>query len=334
MSGEIPRPLRSIALVAAVLMSGAGVTVPARAADCLAAPNSPAPQGSHWYYRLNWATQHKCWYVRPPGRPLQQAAAPAALARVTPEHSLAAGSRPTGATDGDPISESSSDSPPSSPHVTTLAVKPTSAQEITATDDKLAQRNVQEGNTALSTIEVPALRANTSSQDNAQAGAPPVAPVAWPDAPPAVQAQAPVAVPIDTPAAAMSVGAERTDRGSKPINNVGIPIITFPILALGLTVVGILYIKIAAAHRARTIMGHAEPDMVGDLRRHEGRDDDQQQGSVDEWGEYQSLISAVSDPLRAEDSADQITPEIRKRRDKLAQLHQRLDRLLQSPTPA
>ena len=54
----------------------------ARADDCLAAPNSPAPQGSHWYYRLDWATQRKCWYVRAPGPPAQQAAAPATLARV------------------------------------------------------------------------------------------------------------------------------------------------------------------------------------------------------------------------------------------------------------
>ena len=64
MSGEIPRPLGSIALIATLLVSGVGVTVPASANDCLAAPNSPAPQGSHWYYRLDWATQRKCWYVR------------------------------------------------------------------------------------------------------------------------------------------------------------------------------------------------------------------------------------------------------------------------------
>jgi hypothetical protein len=38
---------------------------PTRAADeCLAAPNSPAPPGSHWYYRSERSTQHKCWYVR------------------------------------------------------------------------------------------------------------------------------------------------------------------------------------------------------------------------------------------------------------------------------
>jgi hypothetical protein len=31
------------------------------AETCLAAPAQPAPQGSHWYYRLDRATQRKCW---------------------------------------------------------------------------------------------------------------------------------------------------------------------------------------------------------------------------------------------------------------------------------
>jgi hypothetical protein len=336
MSGEIPRPLGSIALIATLVMSGVGITVPARADDCLAAPNSPAPQGSHWYYRLDWATQRKCWYMR---RPVQQAAAPAALARVTPVHSLPVGSGSVRAAGGAPMSESSGDSAPPSPHVTMLAVKPTSEQEIAATVDKLAQGNAQEGNTALSMMEARAPQANTSSQTNAQADAPTVAPVAWPDAPPAVAAlKAPtaIAVPIDTLADAVSVGADRTDRGGKAINNTAMPIIIFPILALGLTVVGMLSMKVAAARRARAIRDHAEPDMVADLRQHEVRHDYDQHGSVDQRREYQSLISAVSDygPFTAEGGADQITPEISKRRDKLARLHQELDRLLQSPTPA
>jgi hypothetical protein len=150
MSGEIPRPLGSIALVATLLVSGVGVTVPASANDCLAAPNSPAPQGSHWYYRLDWATQRKCWYVRALGPSAQQAVAPATLARIT-------------------------------------SVQPKSAQAITATTDKLVQRSANEGNTAPSIMEAPAPQASTSLQTGAQAVGPaPAAPVALPDAPPAV----------------------------------------------------------------------------------------------------------------------------------------------------
>ena len=48
--------LTSFAFVLLIIISGATTTVPldlARASDCLAAPNSPAPKGSHWYYHLN-----------------------------------------------------------------------------------------------------------------------------------------------------------------------------------------------------------------------------------------------------------------------------------------
>ncbi len=35
------------------------------AADaCLAGPNDVAPQGSHWYYRLDHATKRHCWYLK------------------------------------------------------------------------------------------------------------------------------------------------------------------------------------------------------------------------------------------------------------------------------
>jgi hypothetical protein len=282
MSGKIPRPFGSIALVATLLISGMRVGVPASADDCLAAPNFPAPQGSHWYYRLDWATQRKCWYVRALGPSGQQAAGPAALARVTRSQSMPATSEPTPA------------------------------------------------------AETPAPRTNTSSPTSAEAaGQAPSGSVAWPDAPSTVTlvtAKEPIAVPTDAPADAVSVDAERTARGDKPTKNAGMPMIIFPILALGLTVVGFLFVKIAATRRTRTTNYHAEPGWIDDQGQHQWRDD--RQGSVDERREYQSLISVVSDLFRVEGGADQITYEISKRRDKLAQLHQDLDRLLQSTTPA
>jgi hypothetical protein len=336
MPRAIPRAFRTSGLVAALLMSGVGVTVPARAEDCLAAPNSPAPQGTHWYYRLDWATQRKCWYTRAAGQPVQQAAAPTRLARVTPL-SIPAPSGPTPAPDGAPMSVSPGDSAPPSPRVKMLAAKPTSAREITATSEKLAQQSANEANTAPPMIEAPAPPASTSSQTSPQSAGPaPVPPVTWPDAPPAVaavQPQAPVAIPTAALADEGSVDAERVAGGGKPTNSAGMPMIIFPILALGLTAVGILSMKIAAARRKRVVMDHAEPDRVYDQRQHEWRGHDQR-GSVHERREYQSLISAVSDPFRAADGADQITHQISKRRDKLAQLHQDLDRLLQSHTAA
>lgn len=78
MSGPNPRPIGSIAFAVAILLSALGVGAPADpslAADCLAAPNGPAPQGNHWYYRTDRATQHKCWALRATGSPPQQVAA-------------------------------------------------------------------------------------------------------------------------------------------------------------------------------------------------------------------------------------------------------------------
>ncbi len=41
------------------------------AAECLAKPNAPAPQGEHWYYRTNRATMRQCWYLGPEGNSAQ-----------------------------------------------------------------------------------------------------------------------------------------------------------------------------------------------------------------------------------------------------------------------
>jgi hypothetical protein len=51
------------AMVLVALASFGGASVHAQD-TCLAAPNAPAPPGSHWYYRTDKPTQRKCWYVR------------------------------------------------------------------------------------------------------------------------------------------------------------------------------------------------------------------------------------------------------------------------------
>ena len=64
------RPPRARAAIAVILMFGAGVTlrgISARAENCLSAPNSTAPPGKRWYYKVDHATQQKCWYTHEPG---------------------------------------------------------------------------------------------------------------------------------------------------------------------------------------------------------------------------------------------------------------------------
>jgi hypothetical protein len=76
-------PTRTAKIVPAVVASflaGAAFTTlshsPAAAADeCLSAPNDQAPQGSHWYYRLDRATNRQCWYLREQGEKASQQAA-------------------------------------------------------------------------------------------------------------------------------------------------------------------------------------------------------------------------------------------------------------------
>ena len=83
MTARGPTRSGSNLLIVMLLLSGVGVTLPAATAlaeDCLAAPNSPTREGTRWYYRLDRATQQKCWYLRALDQPAQQVAAPAKAA--------------------------------------------------------------------------------------------------------------------------------------------------------------------------------------------------------------------------------------------------------------
>lgn len=42
--------------------------------DCLASPKGVAPQGQHWYYRLERSTKRQCWYLRAGGGKATQTA--------------------------------------------------------------------------------------------------------------------------------------------------------------------------------------------------------------------------------------------------------------------
>jgi hypothetical protein len=77
MPRQIPRVVGLIAFIAMLFVLSVDVGWPnaAPADDCLTAPRSPAPQGTHWYYRMDRTNQRKCWYVRAPGQPAQQAPA-------------------------------------------------------------------------------------------------------------------------------------------------------------------------------------------------------------------------------------------------------------------
>ena len=168
MSGKTPRLVGSIAFVVTLLVSGIDVGMPdtARADDCLTAPNSPAPQGTHWYYHVDRTNQRKCWYVRASSQPAQQAAAQATseAAPAAQTHSMPVSSGPMPATAGAsaPMSISPGNSAPRLPHVRILAVKPKLVAAISATTDTSVQGSGQEGSTGPSIPEPPAPKASTS----------------------------------------------------------------------------------------------------------------------------------------------------------------------------
>jgi hypothetical protein len=112
--------------------------------------------------------------------------------------------------------------------------------------------------------------------------------------------------------------------------------IIFPTLALGLVLAGMLtrfVIRDGAVRRLLAVIDHPERDRVDRQRQHDWHGDQDRLGSVDAG---LTLISALSDHglVRSEHVPFQIAYEISKRKDKLAQLHQDLDHLLQSPMPA
>jgi len=292
-SAQIPRSFGSIALVA--LLMGAGVpTNIARANDCLTAPNSAAPQGSHWYYRLDWATQRKCWYVRAFGEPVQRAALPATTGLATP-------SKPKPAADGAPISVSPADTGPPLPHEKMRAVKPdaapvtttdditssipevsapqaktsseSSAQAdtpahnaapISATTDMFVQR-AQEGNTASPVPEISTPQVSSSSEISAQATASaPGAPVAWPNvgvAVSTVMARESITVPTDASADTASDDLARTAQGGELTDNAGMPLIISLYLALGLALVGVLSFAVPKLLKNETNKMRASADL-------------------------------------------------------------------------
>src|SRR5262249_24455591 len=71
---SILRLIGSVGFVAILLAWGVELRA-ARADDCLAQPRPRAPEGSHWYFHTDRATQRKCWYLRGPDQPAQQSAA-------------------------------------------------------------------------------------------------------------------------------------------------------------------------------------------------------------------------------------------------------------------
>jgi hypothetical protein len=66
------RSMFASAMFALVVMAGTfAQSMPgARGDECITKPNAPAPQGQHWYYRIDHANDRQCWRLGPEGIPV------------------------------------------------------------------------------------------------------------------------------------------------------------------------------------------------------------------------------------------------------------------------
>jgi len=166
----------------------------ADAEDCIAKPNAPAPQGQHWYYRIDHANNRQCWRLGPEGLRVQKSApqiekeiAPAAAVQPpepararrpeTTGSSVAAAARAEAAPEPNPASAVSSlpfldtprmpDLPPSvQPAPQPEPVKRTqtaSALDTVPAEDNSASSNVSDAPAASSVAEPPRQAASRPS---------------------------------------------------------------------------------------------------------------------------------------------------------------------------
>ncbi|WP_375309396.1 hypothetical protein WHZ77_19335 [Bradyrhizobium sp. A5] len=67
-------PLAAVSQNAPTAAATAATSTANAASDCLASPKGTAPQGQHWFYRLDRATKRQCWYLRAEGGKVTQSA--------------------------------------------------------------------------------------------------------------------------------------------------------------------------------------------------------------------------------------------------------------------
>lgn len=309
---------RSVAFAVLLLLWDSGIGVPARADDCLTAPGSSTPQGSHWYYRTDRAKGQKCWYLRPLGEPAQQ---PAAQDESAP--AVHTGAVETPATKFTPTLTEAGDSAPAVPPP---KVQPPSTSD--ATTQEPVEQPIQGESVVSSSLETPASPASVPWRILVPAPAPSATAI-WPNSPPAPPADLtpsnvrPVSVPpiVDTRASHNSKNAVSVapitlaaKMGSFPTGTLAEILLA---VAIGLMAVGLLYriiMKIFGTGSQRITIRHSDPEWIGDRIWRALRRNHQQHRSVDARNEFTGKCHA--------------------RENKYAQLIQEFDQFVQSSKQA
>jgi hypothetical protein len=98
------RTAKFVSAVFASLVAGAALTTISYGAtpaadDCLAAPKDHAPQGGHWYYRIEHPSNRHCWYLKDEHDKVSQIAPPNASPPATPIAPMTATAMPRSVAD-------------------------------------------------------------------------------------------------------------------------------------------------------------------------------------------------------------------------------------------
>ena len=299
------RSLTSLAFVLLIIISGATTAVPldlARASDCLAAPNSPAPKGSHWHYHLNRTTQQKCWYVRSSEKQPQQATTQTTStgAAVPSTSAGQIGSAVTNGIDG-PLGQA---------EPSTNAIQGPASNTV-------PNRSASQPSPPANRQAATALRENASSDANGQLTVPTAV---WPDPPPITPTvnagEAIAATASDDPVYPVTDTTDSVSRNGERNSTFEIPIAIFPTFAFGLVVIvfAVRFLtKDAAPRPAQEVDQTAAVTTPDDdhIKSPENRLAEEPTSFGE--GDFQSFVSAVSSRPANEISA---------REAKLAQLRE------------
>ena len=315
--------LTSFAFVLLIIISGATTTVPldlARASDCLTAPNSPAPKGSHWYYHLNRETQQKCWYMRSSEKQPQHATTQTTSTSAAVPSTSAGQIGSTGAHDIDRSSRQ--------PEPSTAAIQEPASG--TMPNGSASQPSPPENRQAAT-----ALQENASSDANGQPTVPTA--VVWPDPPPITPSvnagEAIAATASDDPVYPVTDTTDSVSRNGERTSTFEIPIAIFPAFAFGLVVIGFavrFLMKDAAPRPAQEVDQTAAVTTLDDddhIKSPENRLAEPTSFGEDD---FQSFVSAVSSRGPLERIVGSVHPanEISAREARLAQLRENIGQRL------
>ncbi len=287
---------------------GATITVSfdlAHANDCLTAPNSPAPKGSHWHYHLNQTTQQKCWYVRRSENRTQHATA------------LKSSTNPKTLSTTGGLGRSNADDE--------IKGAPRQIEDSTKGIGDTASNRTPDATSQVASQRSPELAASMSP-------AAPLTAVVWPDPPqvaPAVTEREADPIAADTAPDPALDHEERASSIGQRTSKFEIPIALFPCLAIALVMVGFakrLIRRRPGAHHAQTNNSVQSG--------HDAFDNRADDSSIVKQFDFQSFVEAVSDLRTPEATRDiQVDEAISTHEARLSQLRENIDRMLQSRLP-